>query len=80
MRTTMKKKSEGHVGRMQAPRCRLGSLGASGRHAIPTLPIQVFFLFKNWFNFNFSRKYYIVIIYKIFLYIYIYIYIYIYYN
>jgi hypothetical protein len=42
MRTMMQKKREGHVGRMQAPRCRLGSLGESGRHAIPTFPIQVF--------------------------------------
>jgi hypothetical protein len=70
MRTMMQKKSEGHVGRMQAPRCRLGSLGASGQHAIPTLSIQVF-LFKNLSNFNFSHKYYILIIYKIFFYIYI---------
>jgi hypothetical protein len=39
----MQKKSEGHVGHMQAPHCRLESLEASGWHAIPTLPIQSLF-------------------------------------
>jgi hypothetical protein len=32
---------------MQAPRCRLVSLGASGPHAIPTLPIQSLFFSKK---------------------------------
>jgi hypothetical protein len=52
--------SEGHVGHMQAPRCRLRSLGASGPHAFPARPIQILL------NFTFSCLYFILFIFFFF--------------